>query len=154
MSRDYYQFAYVTNDIDRAMEEVARAQGLGGFMQMRDNAFPTGPERQAVCHFALAYKGDLQFELIQPLAEDVGVYSQVLPGEGYGLVFHHLGRHFGARADFDAALVQARSKWPIPIGHDTLGGVYAYADARQDLGHYLEFFCFPEGSHLDAVPRY
>jgi hypothetical protein len=154
VSRDYYQFAYVTNDIDRAMEEIAAAQGIGGFMEMRDNAFPTGADRQAVCHFALAYKGDLQFELIQPLAEDVGMYRQALPQAGYATVFHHLGRHFDARADFAAALAQARSKWPIPAGYDTLGGVYAYADARKDLGHHLEFFCFPEGSHLDAVPRY
>ena len=30
----------------------------------------------------------------------------------------------------------------------------AYFDARADLGHYLEYFCFPPGSHLEAVPSF
>jgi hypothetical protein len=136
------------------MHEVAAVQGIGGFMEMRESAFSTGPDREAVCHFALAYKGALQFEIIQPLAQDVELYAQALPQAGYALVFHHLGRPFGRRADYDAAVAEARGKWPMPVGYETMGGVYAYADARADLGHHLEYFCFPEGSHLDAVPRF
>jgi hypothetical protein len=64
-----------------------------------------------------------------------------------------VGQHFGERADYDAAVAQARARWPLPIGYEAMGGVYAYADARADTGHHLEFFCFPEGSHLDAVPH-
>ena len=135
------------------MEEIGRVHGISDYMQMRDARFPTGPATNALCHFALAFRKGVQFEIIQPLGEEDGLYRQILPGSGYATLFHHLGQHFASRADFDAALADARSRWPIPAGFETMGGVYAYADARKDMGHHLEFFSFPVGSHLDAVPQ-
>lgn len=154
MSQDYYQHAYVTTDWRRAMSEIGAIQGIGHFMEMPDAQFDTGPDRKAVAHFALANKNGVQFEIIQPLSGDIRVYQWGLPDEGYATRFHHLGRHFSDRTIFDAEVAAAKARWAMPVASDTMGGTYAYFDGRADLGHYLEYFCFPVGSHLDAVPSF
>jgi hypothetical protein len=47
-----------------------------------------------------------------------------------------------------------KANWRMPIAWDTMGGTYAYFDARADTGHFLEYFTFPPDSHLAAVPRF
>lgn len=154
MSQDYYQHAYVTTDWRRAMAEIAAIHGIGGFMEMPDAEFDTGRDRKAVAHFALANRNGAQFEIIQPLSGDVSVYQWGLPSEGYATRFHHQGRHFSDRVTFEAAVTVAKTRWAMPIAWDTMGGTYAYFDARADFGHFFEYFCFPAGSHLDAVPSF
>lgn len=153
-SEDYYQHAYVTNDWVRAMDELSAQHDIGGWMQMPGAEFETSENRAATCHFALAYKNGLQFEIIQPLSGDDHVYWIGLPHSGYGKRFHHLGRHFAKRDEFDRHVAAAKAKWAMPIAWDTMGGTYAYFDARSDTGHFLEYFAFPPNSHLTGVPRF
>jgi hypothetical protein len=153
-SDDYYQYAYVSTDWKRTMKDISCTHQIGDWMEMPDAEFDTGPGKTAVCHFALAYKNDLQFEVIQPISGDCSVYQWGLPSEGYATRFHHLGRHFADRAKFDREVAVAKSRWTLPVAADTMGGTYAYFDARADFGHFIEYFCFPPGSHLEAVPRY
>lgn len=154
MSLNYYQFGYVTTDLDRAIDEIGRMHQIGSFMILNDCAFEIGNGKEAVAHFALAFKGDTQFELIQPIGGDVGAYLELLPEEdGYALRFHHLGRHFESRAECDAHIENARTRWAIPMESPNGEGYFAYADARADFGHFLEFFSFPADSHLADVPR-
>lgn len=154
MDRDYYQFAYVTNDFDRAIALLRAQHGMGPFHELRDLALPTGPDRVAVGHFGVAFKGELQFEVIQPLAQDIDLYRGLLPENEFGMAFHHLGRCFFALDDYRAALAAARMQWALPIDWEAFGGFFAYADARPSFGHYLEYFCFPDGRHLAGVPEY
>jgi hypothetical protein len=153
VSRNYYQFAYVTNDFDRAMKEIGEIHGITDYMVMSEAVFATSATSNAICHFALANNNGVQYEIIQPLSGDDNVYRQILPESGYATLFHHIGQHFDTREQFDAALASAKAKWPVPIGFETMGGVYAYTDARKDTGHHIELFHFPPGSHLDAVPN-
>lgn len=153
-SLDYYQFAYITTDWGRAKAELEEQHDIGGWMDMADAEFDTGPGLTATCHFALAYKNDLQFEVIQPLGGDCDVYRQGLPESGYAKRFHHLGRHFSSCEDFDRHMALARTKWTLPVAAETMGGEYAYFDAREDTGHFVEYFIFPPDSHLADVPRW
>lgn len=153
-SQNYYQHAFVTTDWKRAMKELSEQHDIGAWMQMPNAEFDTGQDRKAVCHFALAYKNDLQFEIIQPLSGDDGVYRAGLPEVGYAKRFHHLGRHFAARSDFERHVDAAKAKWDMPIAWDTMGGTYAHFYARADAGHFLEYFVFPPDSHLAGVPRF
>jgi hypothetical protein len=121
---------------------------------MRDLRLPTRPDRAAVCHFGLAFKGETQFEVIQPLAGDIAMYRDFLGGPGFQMRFHHLGRHIASLSAYQQALSQARSRWSVPIDMAEFGGHYAYADARQDYGHFLEMFCFPDDSIAHIAPRY
>lgn len=151
--QDYYQFAYVTTDWRRALEELGAQHDIAAWMEMPEAEFDTGPGTKAVCHFALAFKGDLQFEVIEPVAGDCAVYRAGLPETGYAKRFHHLGRHFAQRADFDRQLEAAKARYACPVAAETMGGEYAYFDARAETGHFLEYFIFPPGSHLEGVPR-
>lgn len=151
---NYYQYAYVTTDLNRAMADIAQMHQIGSFMEMLDAEFDTGPGKTAVCHFALAFRNGLQIEVIQPLSGDCSVYQWGLPETGYATRFHHLGRHFANRAEFDREHAAAAARWALPVAADTMGGTYAYFDARADFGHFVEYFCFPPGSHLEAVPRF
>lgn len=154
MDGDYYQHAYVTNDLDRAIAALRQTHDMGPFQELRDLHLPTGPDREAIGHFAVAFKGRTQFELIQPLGGDVGIYMDVMPATGFGMAFHHLGRCFAAKDDYDAACAAARAQWAMPIDYPVFGGFFAYADARPQFGHFLEYFCFPDGRHLEGVPYY
>lgn len=154
MNRDYYQFAYVTNDFDRAILALREQHGMGPFHELRDLELPTGPDRVAAGHFGVAFKGGMQFEVIQPLAQDIGIYAGPMPQHGFGMAFHHLGRCFFSLDDYQAALADARAQWEMPIDYGAFGGFFAYADARPSFGHYLEYFCFPDGRHLEGVPEY
>lgn len=154
MSKDYFQYAYVTNDLDRAVAEIRELQDLGPFQEIRDLELQLGAGRECVCHFALAFKADMQFEVIEPVSGDVSFYREILPANGYATRFHHLGRFFASMDDYETALATARARWDIPISGAVFGGFFAYANARADIGHHLEFFSFPGDAHLKGVPRY
>jgi hypothetical protein len=153
VSRDYFQYAYVTRDLDAAKEELRRTQGITEVMEMRDLIFPTGRGGEIGGHFIYAFKGALQFELIQPTQDEINLYTPHLPEEGRVLQFHHLGRHFGSRADYDATIAAAEARWPLPVNASFMGSVFAYADSRKDIGHHLEYFCYPPDSIFETVPR-
>ncbi len=154
MHKDFFQLGYVTNDFERAMRELGDLHAIGSFKQMRDLHLPTGAGREAVAHYALAFKLDLQYEIIAPVAGDVGIYRDALPDCGYALRLHHLGRFFSSLPHYEARLETARARWRMPIDYCAFGGFYAYADARQEVGHYMEFFSFPSDEFFADVPRY
>ncbi len=154
MNTDFLQFCYVTNHLDRAVETLRGIHGMGAFKELRELHLPTGEGREAHCHFALAFKAGMQFEVIQPLSGDIGLYQDGLPNNEFAMKFHHLGRHISSVESYREALAVAKSRWSIPINMAEFGGYYAYADARRDYGHYLEFFCFPPGSEAIDAPRY
>lgn len=154
MDQDYFQLAYVTNDFDRAIAALRERHDMGPFHELRDLELPTGPDRIAVGHFGVAFKGGMQFEVIQPLAQDIGIYDGLLPGADFGMAFHHLGRCHSSLDAYRASVDSASAQWAMPIDHGAFGGFFAYADARPTFGHYFEFFCFPDGRHLAGVPHY
>ena len=155
MSKDFVQLCYVTSDFDRAIDELRSAHGIGPFKELRDHRVPTSASQAAIGHFGLAFKGDTQFEVIEPLSGDVGIYRDVFDGTGFQMHLHHTGRHIASLADYRTALAQLKSRWPTPIDMEGFGGYYAYIDARPLYGHYLELLCFPQASvATDDVPRY
>lgn len=154
MQADFFQLGYVTNDFNQAMRDLGELHGIQSFKQMHDLHLPTGAGREAVAHYALAFKLDVQYEIIAPLAGDVGIYRDAIPDSGYALRLHHLGRFYGTLLHYEARLKAARARWRMPIDYGAFGGFYAYADARQEVGHYMEFFSFPSDEFFADVPRY
>jgi len=79
----------------------------------------------------------LQYELIQPVSGLVDVYREDLP-DRYPLRFHHICMCVPDWAEFRAEL--DRRKSPVVIEGGTPGHLqFAYVDARDSLGHYLEY---------------
>ncbi|QIG80755.1 VOC family protein [Stakelama tenebrarum] len=152
MREGYLQHAYVTRDFDATIAELRRVHGIGPFKEMRDLTINvrSGP---VTGHFGLAFLNGTQFEVIAPQSGDVDFYLEALADQPL-MQFHHHGRYFPDRPGFDAAMARARDRWRIVVEENAFGGTYAYADARAEFGHYLEYYCFDPDSHFEGVPVY
>lgn len=154
MPENFIQLCYVTNDFERALGELQKTHAMGQFKELRDHRVPMTADRTAVGHFGLAFKGDTQLEVIEPLGGDAGIYSDFLEGSGFQMRFHHIGRHMTSFEEYGVALREAKAQWATPVDMAWFGGHYCYVDTRGLWGHYLELLCFPDGSIARDVPRY
>jgi len=153
----FHQVAYVTTDFDRALKVFAEVHRAKQFMELRDIRYPTGPGRVAHCNIGLAYVGATELEVIQPLGEDVQIYRDFLPRDGFVIRFHHIARFLETRQDYDQqfAAFQKMGKH-LPIIGDFAGRAsYFYADFRAELGHYIECITFTQEGRewVKSIPR-
>jgi catechol 2,3-dioxygenase-like lactoylglutathione lyase family enzyme len=104
---DIKQCAIVVRDLDEAVRRFAAELDIGPWTayrlappllkQMRHN----GRDVEFSLRHALAWQGELQFELVQPL-EGPSIFAEHLEAHGEGL--HHVGRYV---ADHPAAVAEA-----------------------------------------------
>jgi hypothetical protein len=156
MGNAVFQLAYVAQDLDRAMAEFGIALGIGRFQVNRDVAIATG-NGAACCHFALAFLGTQQIELIEPAGGMDGVYRDALE-PGRIAVLHHFGFLVPTQTSWQDTLRRIEAGGhPVPV-RGSFGDLmhYAYLDRRDLCGHYLEYmYATPAGAGLfDAVPRF
>lgn len=154
MEGRYLQLGYVTNDFGRAIDLVRRTHGMGRFKEMPDLTIGARDAQTVTCHFALAFMGGTQFEIIHPLAGDRTFYDEALPEQDFALFLHHMGHYYPDRADYATAKAKSAAKWSMPVDHAIFDGGYCYFDARKDFGHYLELYSFPSETHFEGVPCY
>lgn len=134
----HFQNAYVTRDLDKALTLFRSRFGIDKVLQFDaevDIRTPagTGP---AAFRTALAWVGSLQYEFIQPLSGLVQVYREALP-DGDGLAFHHVCMRVQDWERTRAAI--ERGPHPVVLEGSTTGVRFVYVDARDTLGHYLEY---------------
>lgn len=154
---NFFQQAYVTTDLDRAKERFAEQFGVAAWFDMHaptEMRTPAGPGI-ADLKIALAFVGDLQLELIEPVGGPAAkLYAECLPADRFAIKFHHQGfRVPGSRDDWNAFRAAiGNERYPIAIEGDLDFVQFAYVDARADLGHYLEYIWADRD--IDAVvPR-
>ena len=156
MNFNIFQVAYAVANIDEAAQAGGLRFGIRQFQINRDVPIET-TRGLARCHFAMAFLGDTQIELIQPAGGADDVYRDVLrPGGAFTL--HHLGCLVRDEAAWRARLAALEaSGLGMPV-RGAFGDLmhYVYADTRLELGHYLEYMYQTEaGAGLFAnVPRY
>lgn len=158
----YNQISYVTSHFDTAVETLRTELGMGPFLTIRDMAIQLAPGKRGVIHLGLAYHGNLEMEVIEPVEGDVDIYREKLPRDGsFNMHFHHYARRFARAEDLESVLSDLRAAdIPIPListYEGTNGFARAfYADYRRTLGHYIEFVHFSESGAalMDTVPRY
>jgi hypothetical protein len=86
------QLAWVVDDIETAEKDFAERDGVRRWTRLPDIRFGPdscqlrGEPADFVAHISLAYVGDLQLELIQPVA-GASIYTEFLAEDGPGL--HH-----------------------------------------------------------------
>src|SRR5258708_39305846 len=89
---EFFQHAYVTNDMARAKRQFADRWGVHSFLEFEsalDLGTPRGIESSRM-KIALAFVGNLQVELIEPVGgPGARIYQQVLPASGYKVEWHH-----------------------------------------------------------------
>lgn len=154
-----HQLGYATTDLERAIEVCARVHNAPDFLVRDPMAFPMltpGGDFTAEVQIAFAYAGDVQIELVKPISDPLGVYTRVLPDEGFAMVLHHLGYVLdGDLADWDT--------FRATIADDDLlfeGGAadhtrFLYLDTVAEVGHPMEYLWWgaERRGWLDDIPR-
>jgi len=141
--KGFFQNAYVTRDLDRAIALCGPAMGIGGFMAM-DYELPLRTaegERTIGLRVATGWVGAIQVELIQPVSGHVAPYVGGLPADPDDFVprFHHVA----VRRDDPVALANEVAALGLPVIFETGGNGIAstFVDATARFGHPIEFVC-------------
>ena len=100
------QLAWIVDDIEKAEATFAERDGVARWTRLPDIHFSPeattlrGAPADYVAHISLAYVGELQLELIQPVQGD-SIYAEFLNARGPGSHLHHLCFEV---ADLDVAI--------------------------------------------------
>lgn len=138
-----YQIAYIVRDIDRAMATV-RAQADVRFEYYYETDMPvrraSGPEQMKV-KLCMMWVGDVQYELIEPISGLEDIYGAFKPKDDR-LVFHHTCVRVPDWESFRRGVEEQ----PYPIAFEGGNGpnYFLYLDAREKLGHFLEYAYLPD----------
>jgi len=153
--RGHYQNAYVTHDLDRAMELTGQLFGLGSFSAFDVDMVSRTPrgEQLSKLRVATAWAGGLQVELIQPLSGYLDPYLPALPVDRGDAVprLHHVA----VRRDDAAAMREEALGLGLPLAFESEGAGISciFVDARSRFGHFFEFVtATPDGWALVGWP--
>jgi Glyoxalase/Bleomycin resistance protein/Dioxygenase superfamily len=134
----HYQNGYITRDIEKAIARFRNYAGVENVVSFEVPVEVTTPKGRgtAVSKLAFIWINNLQYELIQPVSGLVDVYSEALPADD-SIKFHHICMRVPEWNDFRARV--DRMGYPVVLegGSDALK--FLYLDARDFLGHYLEY---------------
>jgi hypothetical protein len=154
----FFQQSYATTDIEQARAVFGERYGISKFFQMEQELSLQTPEgvKPAQLKIAMAWVDDLQIEIIEPVGgAGAAIYTDVLPADGFGLTFHHMGFLLDG---FSEAVWQTfrrqvgNARYPLAFEADMGYCRFAYLDTRATLGHYCEYFMGKRGV-FEAVPR-
>jgi catechol 2,3-dioxygenase-like lactoylglutathione lyase family enzyme len=135
------QTAWVVEDITRSEQFFVDHFGVRKWIRIPDVHFGPdtctyrGAPADFVAHVAMAYIGDMQLELIQPVSGD-SIYTEFLERSGPGL--HHV---CFVPDDFDSAVAQAEQDGVPVVQRGSMGGglmEFAYIDGRDAGVPYVE----------------
>lgn len=160
---DLFQMSYITRDLDAAVAHAEEHLGIGGFRKSQSEieVLSYGAKKTLGVRAALANIGSRQFEIIQPVAGAIEIYTDEVDLSRHILNFHHIG--IAVRGGYDA--------WQALLGEVEASGdrfaylfpaeqradqklAFCYADTRRRIGHYTEFLWVDpalEGFH--AIPQ-
>jgi len=153
--RAHYQNAYVTRDLDKAIQTLSEVHGVQGFWPIEADFSLKTPdgEKSARMRVALGWVDKLQIELIQPVSGFTDIYAAYLPADEADatLRLHHVAVR---REDLHAMRAEiARLDAPVVFEGEGPGIQYVLVDARKSLGHYLEYvWATPEGWAMVGWP--
>lgn len=145
--RGHMQNAYVTHDLDRAMELVGNRFGVEKFDRFDPEMVvkTTSGEQPLVTRVASFWAGGLNVEMIEPVSGYVDHYVTMLPDDRRDATprFHHIS----LRRDDEAAMREEIARLGLPLAFEGPMAiktpipslVFIYLDGRETLGHYVEF---------------
>ena len=135
----HYQNAYVTRNIDSAVARFAAradARSVVQFAATTEVQTAVGRRPHSI-KLAFIWIGDLQYEFIEPVAEAVPMFSEMLPDDD-SLRFHHSCARVPDWEDFRRRV----DEQPYPVVIEGASGSdlkFLFLDTRELLGHYLEY---------------
>lgn len=155
MFKNVFQIAYVTTDLERAIAVFRDQQGVAEIAVFEDFTLDVAGGRDAVINVGLAYVGDVQLEIIEPVTGEVDLYRTWLPDE-FAVRHHHFCHRLDSVAELEA--VQGgyeQSGVTIPLAASLGETRLFYADTTSLLDHYQEYaWIAPESEEFMAsLPR-
>jgi hypothetical protein len=135
----FFQFGYVTNDFEAAIERFSNRFDISQFK--RFDTADVNPKFEYHSLIALAWVGDIMVELIQPKDPLTPLYVDALPKSGFGVNLHHLGYLIEEETAWHALQSElSRKGFGIASKSSSPGKIDGlHADARPFCGHYLEY---------------
>lgn len=151
MVLEHFQMAYVTNDMDRALDLFRRNLGVREFTRL-GGPMPSG----GTMHAEFAWVGTLMIEVIEATGPGSALYMDRLPRDGsFAVAQHHLGYLVHSQAQWDAVLANAAANgFEVVFRGDNPLVEFCFVQVP-GLSHYLEYlFAKPMGlDFFNAVPR-
>jgi hypothetical protein len=155
------QNAYVTNDLDRALEIWRDGFDVPSFYVFTNDAPGLESSHPFRLKIALANIGGVEIELIEPLDDLATLHAEPLPKDrSFAICFHHVAmRVRGTLADFEAHMASLDPERHPVVWRGGLGDLmrYTYTDERRMLGHYVEHVWFDDAFYAQmasAIPIY
>ncbi|SEQ43088.1 Glyoxalase/Bleomycin resistance protein/Dioxygenase superfamily protein [Solimonas aquatica] len=135
---EHFQNGYITRDIDKAIAAFQTRAGIGSVRSFEASVQVRTPQGEGalVSRLAFIWVGKLQYELIQPVCGPNSVYCEALPAD-HSLRLHHICMRVPDWEGFRARVARARYPVVLEGGSELLK--FLYLDAREFLGHYLEY---------------
>lgn len=132
------QIGYIVPDIYAGIDNFARELNLGGWVVAENLAFTElsyrGQPSKARASAAMAYSGEMMYEVIQQHDEEPSAFTEVIQSRGYG--FHHVAI---AVSSLDVAIADYRRRgYDLVTTMAVVGGRGAYMDSRRTLASMLE----------------
>ena len=143
----HMQNAYVTHDLDKAMEIVGNRYGVEKFDRYDPDMVVNTPHghQPLACRVASFWAGGLNIEIIEPVSGYVDHYVAMLPDDRNDAVprFHHMSfrrdDEATMRSEIAALGLPLAFEGPVSIREAIPALIFVYLDARASLGHYVEF---------------
>lgn len=136
----HYQNAYICDDIAAAIAAFAQRADIGDVRPFDVEQMlwtPAGMKRVAT-KLAFIWIGDLQYELIEVVADETGIYSNFQKNGGV-MHFHHVCMRVPDWQVFRDAVAQQALPVVLERAIDGDELKFLYFDARDFCGHYLEY---------------
>jgi hypothetical protein len=135
-----YQLGFICDNLEEAIDSF-RGRGLTHEPHIMEIEQPVDtPTGEVVNKIRLCFIwiGDMQYELIQPIEDPLGVYANA-PSNGGQMRFQQVFFWVKDWADFSARVVQ--QDLTVVLERDTGGDSlkFLYLDGRAKFGHYLEY---------------
>lgn len=136
----HYQNAYIVDDIEAAIAEFHTRAEFGEVrpFAIEQELWTPGGVKKVATKLAFIWIGDLQYELIEVLEDETGIYSNYKNNGGL-LHFHHVCMRVPEWEPFRAAV--AAQDLPVVLERANEGDLlkFLYLDGRSFCGHYLEY---------------
>jgi hypothetical protein len=138
----HHQIAYVTNDIDQAIELFKRDYAAPGFFKFNNFAAGAAKPGTPELWIAIAHVNGVEIELIEPVGDTAPLFKAPLkPGPELDICFHHIA----IRIDGPIENWHAHAASIDTVKHKIVfeGGLgedlrYFYTNELGRLGHYVE----------------
>lgn len=154
--KGHFQNAYVTHNLDKAMEMIGDRFGLTDWIVFDPDMILKTPhgDKESSVRAALGWQAGHQIELIQPVKGFLDHYMPAMREDKNDArpSFHHVA----VRRDDEAAMRKEIEELGFPVLFESSvpGLIFIYIDARETLGHCIEYiWATPEGWEMQGWPK-